>query len=583
MTQQGIEWFRNARFGMFLHWGLYALPGGRWKGETMDYIGEWIQSRFRIPNREYAELAKRFNPAGFDAAEWIRLAKAAGIRYIVYTAKHHDGFAMYHSKVSAFNITDATPFGRDPLRELADACREQQVGLGIYYSHHLDWHEPDGGDPSPACGKNRDGMSWGNDWDFPDRKAKNFDRYFEGKALPQITELLTGYGPVAELWCDCPLDMDRKYSEKLRALVKQLQPECMINSRIGNGCGDFESLGDNQIMLGRAALPAESPITLNDTWGFKYDDHNWKSPEFVARRLASLADRNANCLLNIGPGPDGRFPDGAVAVLKALAPWHRETAGMISGSTPNPFPQELPWGYCTATGNRLNLFIRDWTTPLRLNGIRNRVTAASVPFRQEGDSVILELPARQLESLLPTVTVTLDGPPRIDSRLMPQNGTLNLAPGTGRLIHGNGSADGVSTAAQRDEAGEATLQTQHSLPVRDGTLAQWHNPDDAIEWEVVFPEGGSYRVEVETVQRLHSHPWIGGRRVELCWNDNRIEAELRCDRITDPGSYHPAAASEIGTIQAAAGDTGILRLRTTALTDPAAGDMNLVGVWLTRI
>ena len=371
------ELFRQRRFGIFLHWGLYALPGGRWKGETMDYIGEWLQSRFRIPNREYARLAEQFNPVRFNAEEWIQAIKAAGANYIVYTAKHHDGFAMYDSRVSDFNIVHATPFGRDPLKELAAACRRHDIALGIYYSHHLDWQEFDGGDPGPDHPKNLNGMSWGNDWDYPEYEKKKFDRYFESKALPQVTELLTEYGPVAELWCDCFLNISRKHSEKLRSLVKKLQPECLINSRIGNGCGDFESLGDNQVMNARADKPVESPVTLNDTWGFKYDDHNWKSPEAIAVRLASLAGRDANILLNIGPGPDGAFPMEAIKVLSGLARWHIENPDVIAGSAPNPFPQEFSWGYCTATGNQLNFFVRDWQPELRIEGIRNRVLSAS--------------------------------------------------------------------------------------------------------------------------------------------------------------------------------------------------------------
>ena len=141
------QWFQDARFGLFVHWGLYAVPGGEWKGETMGYIGEWLQARFRIPNREYAALADKFNPIEFDADAWVLLAKRAGMRYVVFTAKHHDGFAMYRSAVDSFNIVDATPFGRDPLKELAEACRKHGLKLGLYYSQDLDWSHPDGGDP----------------------------------------------------------------------------------------------------------------------------------------------------------------------------------------------------------------------------------------------------------------------------------------------------------------------------------------------------------------------------------------------------------------------------------------------------
>ena len=178
---------------MFIHWGLYALPGGRHNGKVMEYIGEWFQSYFRMPNEEYAKFAGEFNPVKFNADDWIRKAAGAGVKYIVFTTKHHDGFCMYDTKISDYNIVKMTPFGRDPLRELQHACARYGVKLGVYYSHHLDWHEKDGGDPAPERGLNCGNMHWGNDWDFPNRSEKNFANYFYGKVIPQITELLTSH------------------------------------------------------------------------------------------------------------------------------------------------------------------------------------------------------------------------------------------------------------------------------------------------------------------------------------------------------------------------------------------------------
>lgn len=245
------QWFSEARFGMFIHWGLYSIPGGIWCGREMSYIGEWLQACFRIPNREYGALAARFNPERFDAEQWCRTARDAGMRYLVFSAKHHDGFAMYRSRVDSYNVADATPFGRDPLAELAAACPKYGLKLGIYYSQDLDWHHPDGGDPGPESPKNH-GMSWGNDWDYPAHRGKRFRRYFEGKAIPQLTELLTGYGPVGIMWFDCPLTISREESGRIVELVRKLQPDCLINTRIGHGFGDYGSYGDNQ-------LPAAPP------------------------------------------------------------------------------------------------------------------------------------------------------------------------------------------------------------------------------------------------------------------------------------------------------------------------------------
>lgn len=290
----------------------------------------------------------------------------------------------YHSRVDSFNIVDATPFGRDPLRELADACGRHGVALGIYYSQNLDWHHPDGRPPGPDQPKNPFGMSWGNDWDYPDYGRKDFQRYFRQKCLPQVRELLTGYGPVCEFWCDCGFNMSEDESRELSDMIHGLQPGCVINSRISpdSRFRDFASLGDNQDMHGRSSEPVESPITLNDTWGFKHSDQNWKSPRLIAERMAALADRDANLLLNIGPDGMGRFPDGTVKVLDELARWHRRHPGAIAGTTPNPFPQDFAWGSCTQSGKRLNFFIREPRESIVIHGLKGRIAAASCPCEE---------------------------------------------------------------------------------------------------------------------------------------------------------------------------------------------------------
>lgn len=200
-TEADIAAFREARFGMFIHWGLYSQLGGRWKGQKMDYIGEWIQSRYRIPNAEYAQLAKEFNPVKFDADEWVRQAKGAGMEYVVFTVKHHEGFSMYATKVSDFNIVEATPFKRDVFGELVAACRRHGLKVGIYYSQSLDWHERDAADPLPTEKGRRSslanhGMSWGNNWDWPDSSQKDIGKYLKAKVYPQLKEILTNYGEI---------------------------------------------------------------------------------------------------------------------------------------------------------------------------------------------------------------------------------------------------------------------------------------------------------------------------------------------------------------------------------------------------
>ncbi len=318
-----FEWFRDAKFGMMVHWGLYSLLGGEWKNQRMAYIAEWIQSRFRIPNAEYHKLAGAFNPICFNADEWVSLAQDAGMKYMVVTAKHHEGFAMFHSKADRFNIVDATPFGRDIIEELAGACARKNMKLGLYYSQDLDWSEPNGGGyltpPNNHGPHDNECMSWTNDWDFPDNARKNYTECFERKIKPQVREILTQYGDLCLIWFDTPQTISPAQSRELADMVHALQPNCLVNSRIGNGLGDYSSMGDNEIPAdAQSGGLYETPATLNDTWGYKYYDDNWKSADEVLRLKKHLNDRGLNYLLNVGPDHLGRIPAPAVDILREV-------------------------------------------------------------------------------------------------------------------------------------------------------------------------------------------------------------------------------------------------------------------------
>lgn len=320
------EWFREAKYGMMIHWGLYSVLAGEWKGQRMGGIGEWIQQYYRIPKAEYEQLAKVFNPIYFDAEEWVKLAQDAGMKYMVVTAKHHEGFCMYHTKVDRYNIVDATPFGRDVIGELSEACYKHGMKLGLYYSQDLDWHEPNGG--GWQAGKTWAGATgipgdayWVNNWDFPNDEQKNYTQCFEDKIKPQVTELLTGYGDLCLIWFDTPISISEKQSQELYDLVKHYQPECLVNSRIGNGLGDYHSTGDNEVDFdpNAASFPLyECPATLNDTWGYKSFDNNWKSKEQVLELLDRLNSRGVNYLLNVGPDSLGRIPGPAQDIFRAV-------------------------------------------------------------------------------------------------------------------------------------------------------------------------------------------------------------------------------------------------------------------------
>ena len=327
-------WFKEAQYGMMAHWGLYALLAGEWRGRRVRDYAEWIQSFMRIPNAEYSQLAKCFNPVYFNADEWISLAKDAGMEYFVFTSKHHDGFAMFHSKADPFNVVDATPFKRDVVEELANACAKHGLKFGLYYSQEVDWHHPHGGgytNQSPCSG-----TSWDNNWDWPDRSKKDFSICFEEKIKPQVEEILTNYGDLCLIWFDVPHDITPQQSRELFELVKQHQPDCLINSRLGNGAYDYVSLGDNEYP---DAIPEtadadlnscdgfkhspyglyETAGTMNSSWGFKYFDQNWITPQQIIAHGEKLKNMGINYLLNVGPDGLGRIPSFCQEALKIAA------------------------------------------------------------------------------------------------------------------------------------------------------------------------------------------------------------------------------------------------------------------------
>ena len=314
------RWFKEAQFGMMAHWGLYTLLGGEWKGKPgLHEYGEWVMHGNRISLRDYAGLAKAFNPVLFDPNDWIARARDAGMGYFVITSKHHDGFAMYRSKVSKYNVVDATPFGRDPMDAIAEACRKYGVKLGLYYSQDLDWSDPNGGGRHVKGKWNYGERPWGNDWDFADDSAYDFDRYLEEKSLPQVEEILTQYGDLCLIWFDVPVTMTREQSQKFVTLVRQRQPGCLISGRIGNGLGDYETPGDNCIAdKTEAGRLYETVGTMNDSWGYRPTDTHYKSVKEILDIKAKCAAIGSNYMLNVGPDPLGRFPVAAIDILNGL-------------------------------------------------------------------------------------------------------------------------------------------------------------------------------------------------------------------------------------------------------------------------
>lgn len=360
---QRMTWWRDARFGLFIHWGVYSVPAGTWNGRKVEGVGEWIMRHAPISVADYAKLPSQFNPTKFDADAWVAVAKNAGMKYIVITAKHHDGFAMFPSKASPFNIHDATPFQRDPLKELAEACRKQGIKLGFYYSQAQDWHHPGG-------------AAWNGHWD----KAQDGDmtEYIRKIAVPQVREILSNYGPISILWWDTPNDMTKERADLLRPLLS-LQPDIITNDRLGGGYTGDTSTPEQEIpATGLPGRDWETCMTMNDTWGYKSDDQNWKSTETLVRNLIDIASKGGNFLLNVGPTSEGLIPQPSIERLQAVGAWLKVNGEAIYGTSASPL-KKLAWGRCTQKAGKLYLHVFDWPKGwLVVPELKNRVTGAYI-------------------------------------------------------------------------------------------------------------------------------------------------------------------------------------------------------------
>lgn len=330
LKQESVDWFKEVKFGMFIHWGIYSIPAGMWNGKTMEEMGrprvaEWVQYVAQIPRNEYAKLAGEFNPTLFDADAIARLAKDAGMKYLVITTKHHDGFAMYDSKVSSFDIMDASPFKRDIIKELYDACKNHGIEFGIYYSHNIDW--ADGGDCQYSVIKqmnDEQGLETNifgpNLWD---PSSDTFEEYLKKKAYPQVEELLNNFPDMKLLWYDMSRYMLPEQSFEFYKLATSIQPQILINERVGNGFGDYDIPGDNKIPAEPETIkkPWETVGTLNNSWGYKSYDNDWKSPDELLFWLVEIVSKGGNYMLNIGPKASGEVPEKSISNLRMVGKW----------------------------------------------------------------------------------------------------------------------------------------------------------------------------------------------------------------------------------------------------------------------
>lgn len=432
-----MKWWREARFGMFIHWGVYSVPAGTYKGQKINRIGEWIMNRGKIPVADYQAFAKEFNPVNFNADEWVKMAKDAGMKYIVITAKHHDGFAMFKSNASKWNIADATPYGKDILKQLADACRKQGIKLGFYYSQAQDWNNSGG-----AASRKPASEGWANPdstkidaytaehsghWD-PAQTTKSFSQYVDDVAVPQVKELLSNYGDVAVLWWDTPTNMTDAEAAKLNALLS-MQPMIITNDRLKrpNYPGDFKT--PEQRIPNLSDLDGkdwETCMTMNETWGYKSYANNWKSVETLVRNLIDIASKGGNYLLNVGPKSDGTFPQESIDILKGMGTWMKANNEAIYGSKANPLGS-VTWGRITSkeskTGTTLYLSVFDWPKngKLIIPGLKNEIISAKflvngeqLKAKQEDEGLVINLPNAALDTIATVIKLEMKGTVAVD-------------------------------------------------------------------------------------------------------------------------------------------------------------------------
>lgn len=396
-----VTWFRNAKFGMFIHWGLYAELAGQWKGHGYYGSGEWIMKRAKIPADEYAQMAKRFNPVDFNAEQWAQIAKRSGVKYMVITAKHHEGFSMFDSKVTHYDIVDATPYKKDPMKALSIACREAGIQFGFYYSQFLDWHEPNGG---------------GNNWDFK-KEDKNYQKYYHQKAIPQLKELLTNYGPLGIVWFDMPGGLTKEQTKQLVHNLHQLQPQCLFSSRVGHDLGDYRDFGDSEIPAIPIKEPWEAIFTDNDSWGYIAKDKDFRSSKEIIRLLAKVASKGGNLMLNVGPDGKGNFPPYEVKYLLKTGDWLQKYGESIYGTTYGLIPPQ-PWGVTTSKPGKLYLHV--FHAPLNnrlfvpfvqasIKEIHLLGTDETLSWRKEQEGILIELPEALPDSRDAVVEISYSG------------------------------------------------------------------------------------------------------------------------------------------------------------------------------
>lgn len=479
-----MAWFREARFGLFIHWGVYSVPAGEWNGKTN--YGEWFLEETKMPVSQYEKFAQQFNPVKFDAKAWVAMAKNAGMKYIVITSKHHDGFGMFRSDLTDWCIK-STPFPRDPLKELSVACQEAGIKLCFYHSI-MDWHHPDWGtrrawnDKAPATPPDMD----------------RYVAYMKG----QLKELLTRYGPIGILWFDGEWESPWTHARgvDLYNYVRSLQPQIIINNRVGKARSGMAGMDKGAERVGDYGTPEqeipatgfgagvdwESCMTMNHHWGYNKNDQHWKSTTTLVRNLIDCASKGGNYLLNIGPTAEGLFPEPSVERLAEIGDWMKVNHEAIYDTTASPF-KKLAWGRCTQKPGKLYLHVFDWPADGRLavplaSAVKSAYLLATPTVKLTVDSSaegkVVHVPAASPTPHAGVVVLEIEGAPEVLAT------TAAIKP----------ASDGAITlkAADAELIGQRIkLESKNGLP----NIGYWIDAQDQVQWTVSIAKAGTYEVE----------------------------------------------------------------------------------------
>ncbi|MHC4692382.1 MAG: alpha-L-fucosidase [Planctomycetota bacterium] len=562
LRDERMQWWRDARFGMFIHWGVYSVPAGTYKGKQIPGIGEWIMENANIPVAEYEKYAKKFNPVKFNAEQWVQIAKNTGMKYLVITSKHHDGFCLWDSKVSKYDIMDTSPFRRDILKELSVACKKHGVRLCFYHSI-MDWHHPDAQAPFYP------------NYNDDNRTNSNFSRYVKTYMKPQLKELINNYGPLGVLWFDGEWIKDWTEPQGIDVYnyVRNLQPDIIINNRVGKGrksmqgmtregffAGDFGTPEQEIPPTGLPGVDWETCMTMNDTWGFKSYDDNWKSTEDLIRKLVDIASKGGNFLLNVGPTSEGLIPQASVERLAVMGEWMAKNSESIYGTTASPF-EKLPWGRCTAKPGKLYLHVFDWPKNGELNVPMSRSDVQNAYLFARKDRAELLLDSDENGNLV--VTVPKRVPDKIDTVVM--------------LLM---EAEPIVTTQAKDgsvdlKAGNAVVRGTNAKYESGGgkdNIGFWTNPDDYVIWRFTVNKTGNFNTAITFACAAGS----GGSEYTISAARQKISGKVK-----DTGSWTNFVTEKVGTLKIEKPGTYILSVKPETM--PAGAVMNLKSVTLVPV